>query len=109
MLAEAGNASRATNGFDATFSRAWALSRPQRSLRKIVRRRCVGWTHRTYGALKEAPQQMTQPTNSNGRSQNGTTPTEDQPAPKRTNGLAPEAPNPGETVLITGGAGYIGC
>ncbi|MGH2953249.1 MAG: NAD-dependent epimerase/dehydratase family protein [Solirubrobacterales bacterium] len=27
----------------------------------------------------------------------------------RGNGLAPEAPRPGETVLVTGGAGYIGC
>jgi nucleoside-diphosphate-sugar epimerase len=27
---------------------------------------------------------------------------------RRGNGLAPEAPNPGQTVLVTGGAGYIG-
>lgn len=28
---------------------------------------------------------------------------------KRSNGLAPTAPDPGMTVLVTGGAGYIGC
>lgn len=28
---------------------------------------------------------------------------------KRSNGLAPVAPNPGQRVLVTGGAGYIGC
>ena len=27
----------------------------------------------------------------------------------RSNGLAPEAPQPGRTVLVTGGGGYIGC
>ena len=27
----------------------------------------------------------------------------------RTNGLAPESPIPGRTILVTGGAGYIGC
>jgi nucleoside-diphosphate-sugar epimerase len=27
----------------------------------------------------------------------------------RGNGLAPQAPRPGETLLVTGGAGYIGC
>src|SRR4029453_14845609 len=26
----------------------------------------------------------------------------------RTNGLAPEAPDPGQTILVAGGAGYIG-
>ena len=29
--------------------------------------------------------------------------------PARGNGLAPEAPQPGRSVLVTGGAGYIGC
>jgi nucleoside-diphosphate-sugar epimerase len=29
--------------------------------------------------------------------------------PKRANGLSPETPRPGETVLVPGGAGYIGC
>jgi nucleoside-diphosphate-sugar epimerase len=28
---------------------------------------------------------------------------------QRTNGLAPAAPNPDQTILVTGGAGYIGC
>src|SRR4051794_40858087 len=28
---------------------------------------------------------------------------------RRTNGLAPNAPEPGQLVLVTGGAGYIGC
>jgi nucleoside-diphosphate-sugar epimerase len=27
----------------------------------------------------------------------------------RSNGLAPTAPNPGQTILVAGGAGYIGC
>src|SRR5204863_8457370 len=27
----------------------------------------------------------------------------------RSNGLVPEAPNPGQRVLLAGGAGYIGC
>jgi len=27
----------------------------------------------------------------------------------RQNGLAPEAPNPDQTILVAGGAGYIGC
>jgi nucleoside-diphosphate-sugar epimerase len=31
------------------------------------------------------------------------------PVARRTNGLAAEAPEPGQLVLITGGAGYIGC
>jgi nucleoside-diphosphate-sugar epimerase len=31
------------------------------------------------------------------------------PAARRTNGLSPEAPEPGQLVLVTGGAGYIGC
>jgi nucleoside-diphosphate-sugar epimerase len=30
------------------------------------------------------------------------------PVARRTNGLAPEAPQPGQLVLVTGGAGYIG-
>jgi nucleoside-diphosphate-sugar epimerase len=30
------------------------------------------------------------------------------PAIGRGNGLAPEAPNPGQTILVAGGAGYIG-
>jgi nucleoside-diphosphate-sugar epimerase len=28
---------------------------------------------------------------------------------RRTNGLPPEAPEPGQLILVTGGAGYIGC
>jgi nucleoside-diphosphate-sugar epimerase len=32
-----------------------------------------------------------------------------QPAIGRGNGLAPEAPRPGQTILVAGGAGYIGC
>jgi nucleoside-diphosphate-sugar epimerase len=31
------------------------------------------------------------------------------PFVRRSNGLAPEAPVPGQLVLVTGGAGYIGC
>jgi nucleoside-diphosphate-sugar epimerase len=31
------------------------------------------------------------------------------PAADRTNGLAPNAPNPDQLILVTGGAGYIGC
>jgi len=31
------------------------------------------------------------------------------PGEGRDNGLAPEAPNPDQTILIAGGAGYIGC
>src|SRR5215207_10972185 len=27
----------------------------------------------------------------------------------RSNGLAPEAPAPGQTILVAGGGGYIGC
>jgi hypothetical protein len=30
------------------------------------------------------------------------------PAMGRGNGLAPEAPRPGQTILVAGGAGYIG-
>jgi nucleoside-diphosphate-sugar epimerase len=30
-------------------------------------------------------------------------------APERRNGLTPEAPNPGQLILVPGGAGYIGC
>ena len=32
-----------------------------------------------------------------------------KPAARRTNGLSPEAPEPGRLILVTGGAGYIGC
>lgn len=32
-----------------------------------------------------------------------------QPDETRSNGLAPTAPNPGQTILVAGGAGYIGC
>src|SRR4051812_50224701 len=28
---------------------------------------------------------------------------------RRSNGLSPHAPNPGQTILVAGGAGYIGC
>jgi len=41
-------------------------------------------------------------------SHNGTRPGELPPLARRTNGLAPEAPEPGQLVLVTGGAGYIG-
>ena len=41
-------------------------------------------------------------------SDNGTRPSESAPLARRTNGLAPEAPEPGQLVLVTGGAGYIG-
>ena len=33
----------------------------------------------------------------------------DAPLARRTNGLSPEAPEPGQLILVTGGAGYIGC
>ena len=39
---------------------------------------------------------------------NGTAPRNRAPLARRTNGLAPEAPEPGQLVLVTGGAGYIG-
>jgi nucleoside-diphosphate-sugar epimerase len=39
---------------------------------------------------------------------NGTRPGELAPLARRTNGLAPEALEPGRLVLVTGGAGYIG-
>jgi nucleoside-diphosphate-sugar epimerase len=41
-------------------------------------------------------------------SDNGTRPPEQPPFERRTNGLAPEAPDPGQLILVTGGAGYIG-
>src|SRR3954469_12977906 len=42
-------------------------------------------------------------------SDNGTTPLKHQaPLARRTNGLSREAPEPGQLVLVTGGAGYIG-
>jgi nucleoside-diphosphate-sugar epimerase len=41
-------------------------------------------------------------------SDNGTGRGELPPLARRTNGLSPEAPEPGQLVLITGGAGYIG-
>jgi nucleoside-diphosphate-sugar epimerase len=41
-------------------------------------------------------------------SDNGTRPDELTPFARRTNGLSPEAPEPGQLVLVTGGAGYIG-
>src|SRR5450755_2776129 len=40
---------------------------------------------------------------------NGTRPGELPPLARRTNGLSPVAPEPGQLVLVTGGAGYIGC
>ena len=39
---------------------------------------------------------------------NGTRPAELPPLARRTNGLSPEAPDPGQLILVTGGAGYIG-
>lgn len=39
---------------------------------------------------------------------NGTRQGELPPLARRTNGLAPEAPEPGQLILVTGGAGYIG-
>jgi nucleoside-diphosphate-sugar epimerase len=41
-------------------------------------------------------------------SENGNGHVELPPLARRTNGLAPEAPEPGQLVLVTGGAGYIG-
>jgi nucleoside-diphosphate-sugar epimerase len=41
-------------------------------------------------------------------SDTGTRPGDHVPFVRRTNGLAPEAPEPGQLVLVTGGAGYIG-
>jgi len=41
--------------------------------------------------------------------ESGTPAQELPPVARRTNGLAPEAPDPGQLVLVTGGAGYIGC
>ncbi len=41
--------------------------------------------------------------------QNGNHPYELPGRVRRHNGLAPEAPDPGQTILVTGGAGYIGC
>src|SRR3954464_2584039 len=41
-------------------------------------------------------------------SEHGTPHGELPPFERRTNGLAPEAPEPGQLVLVTGGAGYIG-
>jgi nucleoside-diphosphate-sugar epimerase len=43
-----------------------------------------------------------------GMNDNGTAPDNRAPLARRTNGLAPEAPEPGQLVLVTGGAGYIG-
>lgn len=40
---------------------------------------------------------------------NGTRPRDLPRLARRTNGLSPEAPQPGQLVLVTGGAGYIGC
>jgi nucleoside-diphosphate-sugar epimerase len=34
---------------------------------------------------------------------------ESAPLARRSNGLPPEAPEPGQLILVTGGAGYIGC
>src|SRR3954469_5609327 len=42
-------------------------------------------------------------------SDNGIRAGELPPLARRTNGLPPEAPEPGQLILITGGAGYIGC
>jgi nucleoside-diphosphate-sugar epimerase len=41
-------------------------------------------------------------------SDNGSRPDELVPPARRTNGLPPEAPAPGQLILVTGGAGYIG-
>lgn len=41
--------------------------------------------------------------------QNGTSFTDSTPVARRSNGLSPEAPDPGQLVLVTGGGGYIGC
>lgn len=42
-------------------------------------------------------------------SDNPIRPREMAPLARRTNGLAPDAPEPGQLILVTGGAGYIGC
>ena len=39
---------------------------------------------------------------------NGTTRQQHAPIARRTNGLCPEAPEPGRLILVTGGGGYIG-
>ena len=39
---------------------------------------------------------------------NGTTRRSMRPVARRTNGLSPEAPEPGRLILVTGGGGYIG-
>jgi nucleoside-diphosphate-sugar epimerase len=39
---------------------------------------------------------------------NGTTPQEGARLARRSNGLSPEAPEPGQLILVAGGAGYIG-
>jgi nucleoside-diphosphate-sugar epimerase len=41
-------------------------------------------------------------------SDNGTGPLDQAPLARRSNGLSPEAPEPGQLILVTGGAGYIG-
>ncbi len=41
-------------------------------------------------------------------SENAARAAESVPLARRTNGLSPEAPEPGQLVLVTGGAGYIG-
>jgi nucleoside-diphosphate-sugar epimerase len=40
---------------------------------------------------------------------NGTRPRDLPRLARRTNGVSPEAPEPGQLILVTGGAGYIGC
>ena len=40
---------------------------------------------------------------------NGTRRAAMAPLARRTNGLSPLAPDPGRLILVTGGAGYIGC
>src|SRR5688572_945500 len=42
-------------------------------------------------------------------SDNGSAPFESARLARRGNGLPPEAPEPGQLILVTGGAGYIGC
>jgi nucleoside-diphosphate-sugar epimerase len=42
-------------------------------------------------------------------SDNGSAPLESARLARRSNGLPPEAPEPGQLILVTGGAGYIGC
>src|SRR3954463_5100991 len=55
-------------------------------------RRCVRSERRPAGSLGWGPMDTAEASES-----------------ARSNGLAPQAPNPDQTILVAGGAGYIGC